>query len=290
LKALGALPLSVVCWDSNILHMEIFLGIDRGTSFTKFVIFTSSNEVIYAKHLLSRNWNEIFPVYSTLMKDFNPAGVLFTGSVKGMPEEMRKSTDIVNEIEAIGFGGAFVGKKSRCLVVSMGTGTAVVKFDSGAVEHVSGTGVGGGTVVGLARLLIGESDIKSLERVSLTGSPRALNLTLSEAGFEQVGFLSGDLTVSNFGSVKSFKREDIGAAIYSLVGEVVGVIASLSARISHFDEEIVVIGGLSKSEVIRGVLKQVGKLYESKFLFPENPEYATAIGAVRSFLKKRLHN
>ena len=42
----------------------------------------------------------------------------------------------------------------RAVVVSMGTGTAYVMADKGRVSHLGGTGVGGGTLLGLSGLTL----------------------------------------------------------------------------------------------------------------------------------------
>jgi type II pantothenate kinase len=62
----------------------------------------------------------------------------------------------VDEIKAIGLGGIFLSSKSQALVVSMGTGTAIVaaRKNGTEIEHVGGTGVGGGSLIGLSRRLL----------------------------------------------------------------------------------------------------------------------------------------
>ncbi len=63
----------------------------------------------------------------------------------------------VPEIEAIGVGGSTLAETSSALVASLGTGTALVSVQDNVIEHVGGTGVGGGTLLGLARHLLGVS-------------------------------------------------------------------------------------------------------------------------------------
>ena len=57
----------------------------------------------------------------------------------------------VNEFTAIGIGGTSLAGLDSALVVSLGTGTAIVSATRDKIEHVSGTGVGGGTLLGLAK-------------------------------------------------------------------------------------------------------------------------------------------
>src|SRR5208283_3935570 len=60
----------------------------------------------------------------------------------------------VNEFTAIGMGGTSLAGKHSALVVSLGTGTAIVSVKRDKISHFSGTGVGGGTLLGLAKHML----------------------------------------------------------------------------------------------------------------------------------------
>ena len=59
----------------------------------------------------------------------------------------------VDEFQAIGLGGLALSKKKEALVISMGTGTAFVRAAKDGIKHIGGSGVGGGTVLGLCGAL-----------------------------------------------------------------------------------------------------------------------------------------
>jgi type II pantothenate kinase len=40
------------------------------------------------------------------------------------------------------------------IVVSMGTGTSLVKCDGKEIKHIGGIGIGGGTLAGLSRIML----------------------------------------------------------------------------------------------------------------------------------------
>jgi len=64
-------------------------------------------------------------------------------------------TGKVEEFYAIGMGGLFLSGLSKAVVVSMGTGTAFVRAEkNGNVKHLGGTGVGGGTLLGLSNRML----------------------------------------------------------------------------------------------------------------------------------------
>jgi activator of 2-hydroxyglutaryl-CoA dehydratase len=87
------------------------------------------------------------------------------------------------------------------------------------------------------------------------------------------------MTASNFASIKSKKTEDLAAGILRLVGETVGIISSICARELNCREDIVMVGKVAQSPYIRQVLDLVGKLYQTRFLYPDNPGFATVYGA-----------
>jgi activator of 2-hydroxyglutaryl-CoA dehydratase len=73
-------------------------------------------------------------------------------------------------------------------------------------------------------------------------------------------------------------REDAIAAVFRLVGAVVGTISCLAARATGFDE-VVMIGALSKMEPIVLVVKEVFDLYNLSLMIPPFSEFAVAVGA-----------
>lgn len=265
--------------------MKTYLSIDRGASNTDFTVVDSDYKILFKKCIRTRQWKKIIVIYEEILKNMSPDYFVFTGSSGNIPTEFEKLFFKADEIESIAFGGAHAAGKDRCIIVSMGTGTAVVLFDRGKVSHVGGTGIGGGTIQGLGKLLLDESDPLILNQLADKGKASELNLVLSDIGYSEVGFLNNDLTVSNFGNIKSNVKANSAAAIQCMIAEVVGVVASLTARQYHLEEDIVITGNLSNSDYIREQLIKVGVLYNTKFIFPENPEYLTSIGAVRSFRK-----
>ena len=72
----------------------------------------------------------------------------------------------------------FAGRQEdRALVVSLGTGTAIVSVNGDKIDHVSGTGVGGGTLLGLAKHMLGVSTIETLEAMARRGDLQRVDLT-----------------------------------------------------------------------------------------------------------------
>lgn len=189
----------------------------------------------------------------------------------------------VSEVEAIGRGGLELAGVSEAAIISAGSGTAVIGARSGEYQHISGTGVGGGTLVGLARLLIGTADPGVVDALARAGSHVSVNLTIGEIIGEAIGTLPPDTTAVNFGRLareaSTPNRPDLAAGLVNLVGQVIGVVAINAARSRGF-ETIVVIGHLADLASIRTTIAQVGEFYKAPITLPAGGGYATALGAL----------
>lgn len=258
------------------------IGIDRGATFTDFGI-VESGRLKETFSLENRSWEAIGSAYAHLKTKYESDHIVFSGCATGMPADLREQVKVIAEIDAIGFGGAALANSSNCIVVSMGTGTAVVHFTDNRAKHVGGSGVGGGTIKGLGSLICGIEDPLQLDALAMKGSASKLNLTISDLGYEEISFLGADMTASNFASVKSRKTEDLAAGILRLVGETVGIISSICARELNCREDIIMIGKVAQSPYIRQVLDLVGKLYRTRFHYPDNPGFATVYGAALKY-------
>jgi len=265
------------------------IGIDRGASFTDITIVDSDGlSDIFS--IESRSWQRISTAYEGIITKYQTGHIVFSGSASGMPTSMKNIVNIIAEIDAIGFGGATLANCNKCVVVSMGTGSAIVHFANNSAEHMGGSGVGGGTIKGLSSLICGIDIPARIEALALRGNASKLNLTISDLGYEQISFLGADMTASNFADIKSKKIEDQAAAILDLVGETVGIIASICARSVDCRDHIVMVGKVAENRFIRQVLNLVGKLYQTTFIFPENPGYATVYGAAVKYRFDRCKN
>ncbi|MGQ0601482.1 MAG: Fumble domain-containing protein [Anaerolineales bacterium] len=194
----------------------------------------------------------------------------------------------VGEVAAIGRGGQALGEvmgiqDEPVLVVSAGSGTACVAARANVYTHVTGSGVGGGTLLGLSRLLLGTVDPHEIDSLALAGDPNGADLALRDVISGPIGNLPPDATAVNFGRVGrealAVTPEDLAAALVTLVGQVIGVTAINAARAQHL-EHIILIGHLVDMFSIRRAIERVGEFYSVPLTLPPDPGYATAIGAL----------
>ncbi|HVA78497.1 MAG TPA: BadF/BadG/BcrA/BcrD ATPase family protein [Candidatus Binataceae bacterium] len=192
----------------------------------------------------------------------------------------------VNEFTAIGVGGTSLAKLEQALVVSLGTGTAIVSVMAGKIQHFSGTGVGGGTLLGLARHMLGVVTIERLEELARKGDLRRVDLTVRDIAGGPIGDLPPGTTAANFGKVGAdATQEDKALAIMNMIVESIGVLSLASARACG-QENIVLTGKLSRLFRFMQEAKRLDFPFGRRFVIPEHADYATAIGAARTALNQ----
>ena len=284
------------------------LGIDVGLTNTDIVLIEPAAEPrSFTRPSLGRmsHINELVQLLEQLdLRADQVESIHITGGqTKLLPDELEGTPLIkVGEIDAIGRGGLFLAQRDEALVVSAGSGTAMVsarnamRMSTGVAsfvaQHVTGTAVGGGTLQGLASLLLGTSDPQVINALAEQGSANGVDLTLIEATGGAIGHLPADANAVNFGKVARMsadwqpKREDIASGLVRLVSQVIAVIAINAANAEHLPY-IVVIGHLADMASVRKVLAAVAGYYTAQIVVPPNPGYGTAFGAVWSGLGSR---
>jgi type II pantothenate kinase len=161
----------------------------------------------------------------------------------------------------------------------MGTGTAFISADESGVEHIIGSGVGGGTLLGLSNRMTNVRDFQMFTELAETGDLGHIDLTIGDISRKEIPGLSSDTTASNFGKVNdTATSSDIALGIVNLVFQSVGTAAVLSAKLKNISQ-IVFTGNLTLVSQGKRVLGAFSKLYGVDIIVPEHAEFATAIGA-----------
>ena len=195
------------------------------------------------------------------------------GDLFGLP------TEKVTEITAIGTGGMFLSGKDNIVIANIGTGTAIIEAKKDKIIHLGGSGVGGGTILGLAKKLLSLSVFKDIMALASNGRLDAVDLLLEDIMGKDLGFLNKKSTASNFGKMLDTARdEDIALGIINMVYEVIGMLAVFAARSRSIDR-VIVTGSGSYNPLGQKVLAEITRMHAVAFEYPEDAEYTTAIGA-----------
>ena len=274
--------------------MSVVIGIDVGGSTTKIVGFRKENnkrELIQPQFVKAND--PITSIYGAFGKftDENNLSlgeiekVMMTGVGSSYLRRGLYGLDCVNvpEFQSIGLGGLYLSGLNDALCVSIGTGTALVHAVSGKkMTYLGGTGVGGGTLMGLSRLLLNAEEIEHITDMARNGDLKKVDLLISDMTAENtLSELDRDLTAANFGNISDIAdKNDISKGLLNMVYETVGMISVFGAR-SVGVKNIILTGNLTRLDYCRKKFIQFDGLYEKeglKFIIPDLSNFATAIG------------
>lgn len=266
--------------------MSLVVGLDVGGSTTK-IVGMRDNKII-AKCVVKAN----DPVTSTFgalgrlidengfkISDVERVNLTGVGASFSSGQLLGIETRIVTEFMATGLGGLYLSGLNRAVVVSMGTGTAYLDASYERVRHIIGSGVGGGTLVGLANSVIHVDDAAKLSEMAMNGDINKVDLTVGDISKTEIPGLPMDTTASNFGkNSDDLSKEDKVIGIMNLVYQSIGTMSVLAAKNSDL-KDIVLTGQLTSMPQCHDMSRAFGNLYKMNFVVPEDAVYATAIGS-----------
>ena len=272
--------------------MSIIIGIDAGISSTKIIGIENGERIMAPMTVKSSDASTA--IYGALGKYLNDNDttlesadqVMLTGiGAKDLKLPiLGRPTAQVDEFIANGMGARFDSGLDHMIVVSMGTGTSLVRVDGDEIRHIGGIGMGGGSLQGLARLLLGTSNVKEISNMADKGNPAHVNLLIEDICKDELGNLTGDATASLFAKVlqRTPDDNDIAAGLIHMVLETIGSAAVLSQLNGGF-KDFVLVGGLTALSLCREVFPLMEKLYSVHFHIPKYAPYCTALGAALSY-------
>ncbi len=187
----------------------------------------------------------------------------------------------IAEFKAIGLGGLYLSHLDEAIITSCGTGTALVyaKRDCAPV-YLGGTGIGGGTLVGLSKKMLSMDNVDHISELAKSGSLNRIDLKISDITNQDIVPGFGDImTASNFGSISDLaNKSDIALGIINMVFETIGMVSIFAAR-NYKIKDIVLTGNLSGVEQANGIFETLNKMFDMHFIIPENSRFGTVIGA-----------
>ena len=272
--------------------MSVVIGIDVGGSTTKIVGYTGGGKLVSMLKVEAADPQT--SAYGALGKFINENGLaltdvtriiltgvgaaLFKKDVYGIP------TSTVDEFQAIGLGGLELSGKKEGLIVSMGTGTAFVRAGKNGIYHIGGSGVGGGTVLGLCNQMCGATSFKTVEEMAASGSLAKVDLNIKDISAGNIATLPPDTTASNFGKMEDeASHADITLGVLNMTFQTIGMMAVFACR-NDSVKDVILTGTLAQVPFAKQVFQALHKMHGIEFIIPPHAIYATATGAALSYL------
>ncbi|MFY0742330.1 type II pantothenate kinase [Solibacillus silvestris] len=269
--------------------MSAWIGIDTGGTLTKLAYLDERQEL----KLTVFPSNEMYLVKEWLENHPQVEEIGLTG---GRTEQLldvlktMKSIEYIVEFEATLKGVRYLLEKEghtidQSIITNIGTGTSIHYMDGNTHARVGGTGVGGGTLIGLSTIMTGISDFDEIKANAFKGKREGIDLLVKDIYQGMDTPIDGNLTASNFGKVgitdqREFEQNNVLATTQGLIGEVISTL-SIQLAVQHETEHIVYIGStLIDNEQLVKVIEHYTILKKHKPIFLEDCGFSGAIGAL----------
>ena len=265
------------------------IGIDTGGTLTKLAYLNEEEHLVLEvfpsnKMGLVKNWLEAHPEVEEI------------GLTGGRTEQLReklqtmKNIEYLVEFEATLKGVQYLMKKEgyfieEAIITNIGTGTSIHHMMGNKHARVGGTGIGGGTLIGLSTIMTGISSFEEVTKLAGNGKREQIDLLVKDIYQGMDTPIAGTLTASNFGKVgitkgEQFPTENLLATTQGLVGE---VITTLSIQIAeqYKAKHIVYIGStLTNNDHLKAVIANYTILKNHTPIFLKDCGFSGAVGAL----------
>lgn len=267
------------------------IGVDVGATLAKLAVRSSEGEL----QLELMDANELDP----LIGKINGLPRLPLGLTGCGAERLAARLDLEihrsNEFEAWGRGARLLLERQQkaaqepYLLVSMGTGTSMLRVDEDRTTRLGGTALGGGTVVGLGRVLAGVDNHSALCELALRGKRDRVDLLIQHIYPGGVAGLPPEATAASFGLLArgpnlnaptENRPADLAAAVIGLVAENVALQSSALAQAAGLSS--VVYGGstLLDNPLLQILLAGITAASGKETILLLDGGYAGALGAL----------
>ena len=274
--------------------MSVVIGIDVGGSTTKIVGFDRTdgqNKLIHP--LFVSAVDPVTSLYGAFGKFTDENGIELSdieivkitgvGSAKITKSIYGLNCLHVSEFDCIGLGGMYLSGLDHAIVASLGTGTALIHARAGMKpEYLGGTGVGGGTLVGLSKRMLGLNNIQNIQELADEGDLDMIDWRIGNIKKNILPGAPEKMTASNFGNISEIaSKSDVALGIINMVFETIGMVAMFAAR--NYDlKDIVLIGNLTTLNKAKESFTGLNTMFGMNFIIPENSQFGTVIGAALS--------
>ena len=273
-------------------NKKTVVGIDVGGSTTKIVGFAPGGKLL--SPIFVQATDPVTSIYGAFGRFTLENGlsldeidrIMMTGAGSRAIQSpiYNRECKSVSEFSSTGIGGLYLSGLDEAIVVSLGTGTAIIhakRAENGAItEYLGGTGVGGGTILGLSRKMLGIGSIEHLEQISEGGDLGQVDLRIKD--ISKSGTFKGvneNLTASNFGNLSDLaSKKDIALGIFNMVSETVAMMSIFAAR-QFGIKDIVMCGNLTSIKPVCDTFASLAPTFGVNFIVPEMSQYGTVIGA-----------
>ncbi|PLR94120.1 type II pantothenate kinase [Bacillus sp. T33-2] len=260
------------------------LGIDAGGSLIKLAI-EEHGRLHYKKYPV----NQLDEVMGWLKATAAHPEIGLTGGKADLVRtDFFPGGQVLPEFQTVCEGAVYLLKQSslipgdKFLVVNIGTGTSWFLINGNKYERILGSGLGGGTLMGLGQLLADNHEFSELVTLARDGDKGTVDILVRDIYFPQTPPIDGSLTASSFAKIQPDAESTPAGRIASLVNMIAEntVLLSMQAGAIHQIQDVVYIGStLSGNQPLKEGLEYYSKMVGLNPVFLSDGEYSGAVGA-----------
>ncbi|WP_180955348.1 type II pantothenate kinase [Peribacillus deserti] len=261
------------------------IGLDAGGTLLKAAYFENGR-----LHLKKYSYENFDTFLQWLQFTAPRARYSLTGGRTAWIQERLKGASFrgVDEFRAVTEGFRYLLDPAHPLLASgfilanVGTGTSIHYMTREESVRMAGSGVGGGTLMGLASILAGEKDFNEICRLAEAGDRSRVDLQVKDIYEPSEPPIPGHFTASNFGKAMQgdMKKEDILAALAGMITETVALLSTHNAGVKGVKDIMYIGNTLNGSRLFKEFLKQTTETFGFSYHELENGEFSGAIGAL----------
>ncbi|WP_042463924.1 type II pantothenate kinase [Neobacillus dielmonensis] len=265
---------------------KVKAGIDAGGSLLK-IAYKENNRIHFKKFPIEKADVAISWVKAA---GVDVQAVLTGGKAHILQKNYFPDATIVPEFQATCDGARFLlaeqGAKveDSFLIINIGTGTSWHLVKGENYERILGSGLGGGTFVGLGSLLANSQDYDQLTSLASKGSKGNLDLLVKDIYESDESPINGDLTAANFAKAAKVMHSEADrmAAVTNMIAETI-ILLTLQAAALHKVKDIVLIGStLLNNPFLKTTLENYLVMLGLTPVFVANGEFSSSYGALLS--------
>ncbi|CEG26972.1 type II pantothenate kinase [Bacillus sp. B-jedd] len=258
------------------------VGIDAGGTLLKLA-YSENGTIKYRKS----EYGQAESLLQWLKMLAPQAEVYLTGGkARWVKEKFFPDAELKDEFSSICTGATILFSKQAdsavgsYLLVNIGTGTSILLAGKGKGKRVGGSGLGGGTFMGLGQLLANTSDFEEMVNLVSKGDRRKTDLLVKDIYGDGGEPLAAEMTAANFGKLPLGGRDDHMAALVNMLAETL-VLLSSQAALAEKVETVVFAGStLTGNKPFKEALSAYTSMFGLKPIILENGEYCGALGAL----------
>ena len=304
----------------NNMVILSMIGVDIGSSFTKVCIFYCEKEYFDVFRTSEENINNFFNNNDRIKlianqalsrNDLEKFKICITGSGSHKFKEILSKIDpkplfcdeIPTSIQGvlhclkdpsryITVGGKGYKLDDKFIVASLGTGAAFMYYEIDKTsnkttsEHIAGTGMAGGTFLGLSKLIFNLNDFHTLYDMAMKGKAENVDLMISDlVGADYISKLTAEVVASSMAKAAySDERPDDNDIAASIIKTISMSIGCNLAAVCHGKncKHCILIGGFLDSDgIITNSIVRSLNLFEPDvtLIIPTNSQFVCSIGA-----------